>query len=92
MSTLRPASLIADDAIDIMGFAMEHSKWLAAIAIAIQGASKDGKNDVVTDLANLAQYLAQDCEQYMIHNVQLLQQELTERPAANSTSKRRGQA
>lgn len=72
----RSANLIADDAIDIFGFALEHSKWLAAIAVAIQGAAKDGKNVLVNDLANLAQYLAQDCEQYMAHNAERLQQEL----------------
>ncbi|MCW3150164.1 MULTISPECIES: hypothetical protein [Stutzerimonas] len=65
MNTAVIEKVDALDAYDLATYAREHGKWLGSIARAIQLNCKHKNGRDALDLANLAQYLADDLNNYM---------------------------
>ncbi len=82
MSLARTTSSIANDAIESLGFGMEHARWLSALMVAIHADITHGKGFKALDLASLGQYLADDCTNYLEREQTRLQGELDQAEAA----------
>ncbi|MDH1554670.1 hypothetical protein N5E86_09450 [Stutzerimonas stutzeri] len=65
MNTATTEKVDAIDAYDLATLAREHGKWLGSIARAIQLNCKHKNGTDALDLANLAQYLADDLSNHM---------------------------
>lgn len=58
-------STIADDALEFVRYGKDQVRWMAALMTAINLDLKYNKGRVATDLANLGQYLGEDCANYL---------------------------
>ena len=82
MSIHLTPSMIADDAIETIGYGKEHARWLSALMVAIHNDVKHGNGFKVLDLASLGQYLADDCTNYLEREQTRLKGELEQAEAA----------
>lgn len=82
MSITPTTASIADDAIETVGYATEHARWLSALMVAIHADITHGKGFKALDLASLGQYLADDCTNYLDREQKRLQGELNQAEAA----------
>ena len=82
MSIQPTPSMIADDAIESVGYGKEHARWLSALMVAIHNDMKHGNGFKVLDLASLGQYLADDCTNYLEREQTRLKGELEQAEAA----------
>lgn len=82
MNITPTTSSIANDAIESLGFGMEHARWLSALMVAIHTDIKHGHGYKVLDLASLGQYLADDCTNYLDREQKRLQGELDQAEVA----------
>ena len=61
----RAAEAIASDALDAITYGRDFSRWLAAVARAIQLDAQHNAGRNVTALADLGQYLGDDCAAHL---------------------------
>ena len=61
----RAAEAIASDALDAIKYGRDFSRWLAAVARSIQLDAQHNEGRNVRPLADLAQYLGDDCAGYL---------------------------
>lgn len=84
ITTRRSLAVIADEAIEQIGYDREHARWLAALISTIGTQLDHGcgipevRIERVKDLANLAQYLADDLANYTETRIADLQQQLND--------------
>ncbi|MDN7139699.1 hypothetical protein KC131_03500 [Pseudomonas sp. JQ170] len=67
---------IANDAVELLGFEKDHIRWLSALMRAIQIDLQHNCGRCAKDLANLGQYLGDDCLAYLESSSEKLQNSL----------------
>lgn len=67
---------IENEAIELIGFEKDHIRWLSALMRAIQIDLKHNCGRCAKDLANLGQYLGDDCLAYLESSSEKLQNSL----------------
>lgn len=67
---------IANEAIELIGFEKDHIRWMSALMRAIQIDLKHNCGRCAKDLANLGQYLGDDCLAYLESSSEKLQNSL----------------
>ena len=72
----RAADAIASDALDAIEYARNFSSWLAAVMRSIQLDAQHNEGRNVRELANLGQYLGDDCAGYMTSEGERLARDL----------------
>lgn len=82
MNIAQTPAIVANDAIESLGFGKEHACWLSALMVAIHADITHGKGFKALALASLGQYLADDCTNYLDREQKRLQIELDQAEAA----------